>query len=665
LFGGSDDAVGRDVRVNGVPYSIVGVLGPDLHSSFSSEGEEPQLYVPAAFTADQRGPLNRHGGASYSMIARLRNGADLTLAQEQIDALNRRNLEQFPMFKSVIANTGFHTHAVRAQDDLIRDVRTPLCLLWAGAVFVLLVGAVNVATLLLMRSTARLKEFATRHVLGASPGRLSRQMLTETAQITLMGGLAGLLLGYLALRLIARLGLERLPRSGEIGMDFTAVVVTLAAALLMGVVLGLVPMLSIRMASLSRAFSEEGRQSTSARGTRLMRSCLVTAQVAIALLLLVNAGLLFVSFRRVNSVEPGFDANDVITVRVTLPSARYADARARGAFLTRALDGIRALPGVAHASVASCVPFGDAPVEGVMTAEGYTVQPGESPASSSSVSASDGYFEAMKIGLLRGRFFDRREVAEAPPVVIVDARLARKYWPHDDPIMKRMYIGAVAPGPNTRYLTVVGVVKDVKYLGLVPAPGLNPAGTYYLPAQAPGASMFFVVRTMADPHAAVSAIRKAVASVDSELPIWEPLTMGERLDRSLVTRRTPMLLALAFAGVALLLATVGVYGVLAYQVTQRTREIGVRMAMGGGLPAIFRLVLWDGLRMVVVGVAIGLAGGVAMSRALQNQLFGVSALDPAVVTLVAALLGLVALAACIVPAMRAARVDPVKALTDL
>ncbi len=397
----------------------------------------------------------------------------------------------------------------------------------------------------------------------------------------------------------------------------------------------------------------------------------MTAQVAIALVLLIGAGLLLVSFRRVLSVDPGFTSTNVMTARVSLPGTAYRDDAAQRAFIRRTLDGIRALPGVSAASVTSSLPFSDSFNESVILAEGYVMRPGESIVAPLLIRASDGYLEAMQIKLVRGRLFDRRDADTAPSVVIVDERLARKFWPNADPIGKRMFRPdnpreILKPGPNARYFTVVGVVREAKYFGLTPAAGIEPTGTcYFSIAQQTDDSLFFAIRTRQEPTSVMPAVRRAVAGVDPELPVYSVKTMEERTAASVANRRTPMLLALVFACVALFLAAVGVYGVLAYQVTQRTREIGIRMALGGGTPSIFSLVVRDGAKLVGSGVVIGLAGAVAMSRALQSQLYGVGSMDPGVISLVALMLAVVGLAACAVPAVRATRVDPVKALMDL
>ncbi|MGE5360510.1 MAG: ABC transporter permease [Bacteroidales bacterium] len=665
-FGGRDDVVGRTLRVNGEQRTIVGVLPADFR--FALAEDEPLLVVPAAFTNEQKSDDSRHSN-NYQMIARLKPGATITQAQQQVDALNKRNLDRFPEFRDLVVNVGFHTVVYPLQDDVVREVSSALYMLWAGAGFVLLIGMVNAANLVLVRATSRLKELATRHVLGAGPGRLARQLLTETTLLTVIGGVLGLLLGYWTLNAIRTLGLERLPRAGEIGLDGATVLFTVGISALLGLFLGVVPVLSIRRSNLAQAFREEGRSTTGGRRARVIRTAFVTAQVALALMLLVGAGLLLTSFRRLLAVDPGFKTDHVVTARVALP-AQYKDRPALGAFAERTLEGLRALPGVQAASMSGSIPFGNEFNVSVIFAEGYVMQPGESVVAPLQARVSDGYFEALRMRLVRGRLFDRRDTFTSPLVTIVDERLARKFWPNTDPIGKRMFTpdnpkDMTKPGPNARFFTVIGIVPEVRNTGLAPSDTIEPVGACYFPAsQQPGRNWFLVARTGQDPSTVVAGMRKVVAGIDPELPVYDVQTLQQRLDRSLETRRTPMLLALAFALVALFLAAVGVYGVLAYQVTQRTREIGIRMALGSEVRTIFTLVLRDGMTMVGAGVAIGLGGALAMSRGLQSQLFGVGSLDPSVISLVVVLLAVVALVACAVPALRASRVSPVIALTD-
>jgi len=662
MFSGDPAVVGTDLRLNGRPYTIVGVLAPD----FELIDRNVRFWTPLAFSAEDREPQQRHSH-SWTLIGRLKPGATIELARQQLEAVNARELEAIPALKPVLADAGFVSLIAPYQEDLVRSVRAVLYLLWGGALFVLLIGAVNITNLVLVRSSVRLKELATRHMLGASRGRIARQLVTETLLLTLAGGAFGLVAGYWCLGFVDALGLREMPRGSEIHMDGAVVWFTLALAAVVGVVVGLAPVLAVTRANLSTALNEEGRSGTAGRGARMTRRALVTAQVSIACVLLVGAGLLLASFQQVLAVNPGFVVEGVLTGAVNPPESQYADSAALTAFADRSLAAIRAIPGVTAAGMTSSIPFGDNFSDSVILAEGYVMSPGESLISPSRVNVSPGYFDALAIPVVAGRSFDERDTADAPLVAIVDERLAKKFWPDQDPLGRRLYFPSdleniTAVTPDTRFFTVVGVVGTIKDRGLVEAD--DRVGAYYFPfAQSARRGITFAIRTAGEPVAAVPSVRRALAAIDPELPLYDVQTMAERVEESLEQRRTPMVLAVAFGVVALLLSAVGIYGVLAYQVAQRTREIGVRIALGSSRRDVFALILREGLVIVGIGLAVGVAGVVALRRVLEAQLYGVGALDPTVLVLVLLMLGVVALVACLVPAGRATRIDPLVALT--
>jgi predicted permease len=665
-FGASEAAVGGDLRINGVAHRIVGVMPAGFH--FLSP--EVELWTPLAFTPDEKSDDSRHNN-SWTMIGRLKPGASLGQAQQQIDALNARNLERFPALKEILLNAGFRTAVTPLQEDLVRDVRRTLYLLWGGVLFVLAIGAVNVTNLVLIRSTARMKELATRHALGAGLARLTRQLLTETLLLTLLGGAAGAILGYWGLAALAGASLEALPRSSEIQMDRTVGVFTMALALAVGLLVGLVPVVSLRGLNLSQAFREEGRSGTSSRGARAARRALVVSQVAFAFMLLAGAGLLLASFERVLNIDPGFDPDRLLTARIALPATRYPEDVEVRTFITRLLPEVRRIPGVESAGLTSNLPFGGDFSDSVILAEGYRMAPGESLISPYRVIVSPGYLDTLRVPLLKGRLFHDSDTEPDPKnrVVIVDARLAAKFWPGRDPVGRRMFQpentrgDIMTPAPDQTWLTVIGVVGETKMAGLVSND--TRAGTYYFPANHDiRRTLTLAIRTAGDPNTVAPAVRRALTSVDPELPLYSVRTMKDRIDESLADRRTPMMMAVMFGGVALFLAATGLYGVLAYQVTQRRKEIGIRMALGSEPGGIFGLILREGLVLLGVGLAIGGGGAFAIRQAMESQLYGVSAMDPFVLASVAAMLGLVALVACAVPARRAARIDPMVALTE-
>ena len=659
LYGGDRSVIGKELRIYGNLYAIVGVMPEGF--LFLDPGI--RLWRPLAFTAEQK---QEYHSNSWEMIGRLKPGASMEQAQAQVDALNRANLDLVPQLKPLLVNAGFHTEVHRLQDEVVKDVKGTLYLLWGGALFVLLIGAVNIANLVLARSSVRMKEMATRFALGAGRARVARQMVTESLLLTFCSALIGLLLGWWGTRIFSVLGLNEIPRGSEIAMGGAVVVYILALTIVVGTGIGLIPVVHLHRADLNLLFRSEGRTGTSGQGARLLRNALVVTQIAFALLLLVGAGLLLASFRQVLAVKPGFVAGNVLTGSVALPSIQYKGDQELRAFMDRALEKIRALPGVVASGATDSIPFGHHSSDSLIMAEGYQMKPGESVVSPNQIVVTPGYFEAMRVPLIEGRLFDSRDSADSQKVIIVDERLARKFWPGVSPIGRRMWRPGgpddlIQPGANTRWYTVVGVVGSVKLRALVDPD--ERVGAYFFPYQQdPRSSPTFVLRTAGEPSALVSALRKAIVEVDPGLPLHDVRTMQERIDESLIARKSPMLLAIAFGLVALFLAGVGIYGVLAYTVAQRTREIGIRMALGSTTERIFRLIAREGFMLLGIGFALGLAGTLALARYVESLLFGVRPVDPYVLAGVAGILALAAAIACVLPARRAARVDPVVAL---
>jgi predicted permease len=662
-FGGDRQVVGKDARINSQPYTIVGVMP----RGFLFMEPDVMAWIPAAFTPAQKSDEERHSN-NWRNVGRLKPGAALQQAQSQVDALNAANMERFPQYKQLLINAGFRTVVTQLQDFLVRDVRQILYLMWGGALFVLLIGAVNVANLVLVRSRVRVKELATRLALGAGRARVARQLVVESVLLTMVSAAIGLFLGYVALRFLTTLNLKDLPRAGEIRLDGVVVAFTLGIAAVIGLTLGLIPVATVLPANLTSVLREEGRSGTSGRGARTLRRSLVVAQVAFAFVLLIGAGLLFASFRHILSVDPGFRPQGVLTASVTLPRARYTDAKARIAFHNEALRRIRVLPGVTSAGATDWVPLSGNHNDSVILAEGYQMQPGESVISPANADVTPGYFESMGVTLTRGRFFDQRDVTGAPPVLMIDEKLAQRFWPNQDPVGRRMYRPTdlnrlTSVTEKTIFLTVVGVIKDMKLHDL--AEDNKTVGTYYYPMDQDASTVItFVLKTPGDPGSLTSSVRAVLQELDRELPVFDVRTMEDRLAQSLMTKRSPVLLSLGFGAVALLLSAIGIYGVLAYLVAQRKKEIGIRMALGSSTAAIFELVLREGLLLIGLGFAAGAAGAVALRRTLESQLFGVSASDPAVLAGVTGLLATVAIVACALPARRATRIDPIVALTE-
>jgi predicted permease len=662
-FAGDPGVVGRDVRLNGQPYTIVGVMP----RSFQGLDPEVMAWRALAFTPEQRSDEQRHSN-NYWNVGRLKPGATLAQAQAQVDALNAANLERFPKYKELLVNAGFRTQVIGLQDHLVRFVKPTLCLLWGGALFVLLIGCVNVANLALVRARSRLKELATRLALGAGRWQVARQLIAESLALTLVAAGAGLLLAMAALRALAALDLQGLPFGSDIHLDAVAVGYSLAVSIAIGIVLGLVPVAAVLHANLSLVLRDAGRGTSVGRGGRLVRRTLAVTQVAFTFVLVVGAGLLLASFRRVAAVDPGFVSDRVLTASLMLPRNRYDDDAKRRAFTDEALRRVRALPGVVTAGATDTIPFGGSNSDSVIIAEGYQMKPGESVISPSQVTVSPGYFEATGVRLARGRFFQDSDGGGQRPVVIVDEKLARRFWPHQDPIGRRLFLptdinNLLAVNDKTVFLDVVGVIKDVKLRDI--AEGEKGVGAYYFPmSQSTSSYLTFAVKTSGPPETVAGGLRSTMAALDPELPLFDVRTMEQRTETALVARRSSAMLSLTFGLVALLLSAVGVYGVLAYLVNQRTREIGIRMALGSSPLRIFDLVLREGLLLVSLGFVIGGTFTALLKRSLESQLFDVRVTDPLVLTAAAAVLGTVALVACALPARRAAAIDPAIALSD-
>jgi predicted permease len=659
LYAGDKAALGRDLRISGRPFKIVGVMPPN----FTFIEPEVRLWLPLAFTAEQK---TVHHSNNWYHIGRLKPGATLQQAQAQVNALNNENLERFPEFKEILINAGFHTIVKPLQDMLTADVKKTLYLLWGGAFVVLLIGGLNVANLALARLALRRKELATRIALGAGRVQLLRQLILENLGLALLGGIGGIALGAGLLRTLTAIGLEHFPRAGEVRMDSTVILVSLALSLAAGLFIGLFPIAAISNLGINDALHEDSRTGTTSKKSRGVRQLLVAAQIGFAFALLMGAGLLLASFRLLSQVDPGFNSNGVVTASVALPRSRYAKPEERRDFMNRALPAVRAIPGVSLAGATEAIPLGGNHNDSVILAEGYQMKPGESLISPLNISVTPGYFEALGIKMVRGRGFDERDNDTAPHVVIVDERLAQHFWPDRDPIGRRMYMPGdpkdlLKVNEHTVWITVVGVARTLRYENLDGSGA--PVGAYYFPfSQQPDTGFTFTLKTAADQGSIIRALRGEISRIDSDLAVFDVHSMSDRIDLSLSSRRTSMLLANAFGGVALFLATLGIYGVLAYLVARRTREIGIRVALGSTQAGVLKLVLREGFQLVVFGLILGLVGAAFLQKAVASEIYGVRPLDPLVLASVMALLAIVALAACAVPARRAMRVDPMVAL---
>ena len=652
-FGEDRSIVGRDVRVNGEAFRVVGVLPAD----FQLPSREVAMLVPFAFTPQQMSDAGR-GNEFSQMIARLRPGATIAQLDAQMKTIVNRNLDRLPQFVAFARTSGFGGYAVDIREQLVGDVRQPLYVLQAGVIVVLLIACANVANLLLMRATGRYRELAIRTTLGAGQWRLVRQMLTEGVVLSLLGAVGGLALGAIGVRALIAMSSRQIPGLTDASIQPAVLAFTMVLAILTGLVFGIVPAVSVLRGNASALLKEDSTRGSASRRTGFTRATLVVAETALALMLLVGAGLLIRSFAKLQDVDPGFSSENVLTAQISLPASRYADAAARGAFWDRLLEKARALPGVTVAGLTSNVPFNGSVSSGSYAIVGYTPGPTEAAPHGRQEVVGGDYFAAMRIPLKEGRFFTAGDTAESPPVVVIDEYLVKRYFSNRSAIGQQIRRG----GPQNPAFTIVGVAGTINSIDL--GQPVEKERIYYPVTQARRPSMALLLKTALDPTTLVPQVRAAVESIDPEQPIADVRTMEQWMARSLEGRRTPMMLLALFGAVALVLSAIGIYGVLAFSVAQRVREFGIRQALGADRQSILSLVLKQGLRTAGVGVVLGLAGSFALTRYLQSLLFGVGAHDIPVFAAVTGLLVAVAMLACYLPARRATEVDPMVALRD-
>jgi putative ABC transport system permease protein len=643
-LGGRADAVGQALTLNGRPFTVIGVMPAGF------ELDRPvDLFTPAAFSEAER--RDRGGSHVFDVLGRLRPGVSLAQARRELTLLANRLAEEDPA-------TSAHTGVIVSPmlEARVTGARAVLLSLLGAVGLLLLIACANVAHLMLARAAARSQEIAVRVALGADRPRIVRQLLTESALLALAGAALGLLVAHVAVSALAALAPDSLPRAREIAVDGPVLGFTAALALAAALGFGLAPALAAARIDLHRALKEGGRGATGGRRHQQARGALVAAEVAIALVLLVGAGLLIRSFARLVQVRPGFEPQGAVALRVALSPAKYPGDPERAAFADAAVRRIAALPGAAAVAAVDALPFSGDVINIVALKVAGRAPPADYERPTAHVfSVTPGYFAAMGIPLVRGRAFNAHDDARAPPVTIVSRTLAARLFPGEDPIGKR--IDAVRDGPD-RWHEIVGVVGDVK-LDRLDGDAVPEA---YAPfAQGPSGTLTFVVRGAA-PAAPTKEARAALAAVDPDQAVASVHALGELVARAVARQRFAMLLFAVFSAAALLLAAVGVYGVVAYAVAQRTGEIGVRMAFGARTIDVVGLVLRQGGRLVAVGLTAGIGGALALTRLLGSMLFGVSPYDPLTFAAIAALLTLVAALACAVPAYRAARVDPATVL---
>jgi predicted permease len=649
LFGAQPDIVGQTIQLNGKSYEVVGVMPPGFRDFFYKDVE---LWAPLAFSPAQysTGRTNEFLAAT----ARLKPGVTLEQAQREMNAFAERLKADNP--GSYPADWTLRTYSL---DEKAKGNIRPALLVLLGAVgFVLLIACANVANLLLARAAARNKEVAIRSALGAKRANLIRQLLTESLLLALLGGGLALLLAFGGIRLLVALNPTNLPGVADLRIDATVMLFTLGVAIVTSLLFGLVPALQTSRADLQGTLKEGGRSAASDRSGQTVRRALVVAEFALALTLLVGAGLLIRSFAQLQRVDPGFDPDNLITMNIALPSANYGSDTAQIAFFNELLPRIAGIQGVRGVGATSSIPFGGGASTSSFRVEGLELAEGQPDPWGDYRVVDPGFHSTMAIPLVRGRFFTDNDRMGSVPVAIVDQELARRYWPTEDPIGKRLAFSLAESGePN--WIQVVGVVGHVAHDGLDAERKVQ----VYRPYRQTGASsLTLAVRTVGDPNRSVSAIRAAVRAVDPSQPISQVQTMDELLNASVGQRRLSMVLLGVFAGIALLLASIGIYGVMSFDVARRAREMGLRMALGAERGSVLKLVMRHGMKLALIGVGIGLVGAFALTRVIASQLYGVDRTDPVTFAAVAALLLGVAVAATLIPAFRATRVDPMIAL---
>jgi putative ABC transport system permease protein len=653
-FGSDPAIIGRTISLNDANYTVVGVTPPDfqfpprasLPAGFGFP-HEVDLYTPLALTPDQRNNRGRH---YLAVIARLKPKTIIEQARAEMVNIAGRLEQQYPEM-----NRNKSVRLVPFHQQVVGKARSVLLLLLGAVGFVLLIACVNVANLLLARATTRQKEMAVRAALGAGRGRVIRQMLTESLLLAVSAGALAMLVAVWGVDLLRTIIPENMPRADEIAVDARVFGFTLLVSLLTGILFGLIPAFQASRTDLNDSLKEGGRSSGGSSHNRF-RGVLVIVEVALALVLLVGAGLTMRSFVRLMSVDPGLDPQNVLTMDIRLPRSKYEPTQ-QAAFFQQLLERLRALPGVQSAGAVYPLPL-----SGMEEGRSFGIE-GRPPAAlgerrnANPRWVSPDYFKVLKTQLLKGRVFTEGDGAGSQPVMVINEAMARQYWPNEEPIGSRVFFDSRDNEPILR--EIVGVVKDVRHTAL----DKEAKPQMYVPfAQYPSFFMTLVARTDGDPLKLVTAVRSQVQAIERDLPISNIHTMDELLAKSVAQRRFNLLLLGIFAGVALLLAAVGIYGVMSYSVEQRTHEVGVRMALGARTGDVLRLLIGQGMKLVAIGVAIGLAAASAMTRWITTLLFEIPPTDPATFIVIALLLTVVALLACYIPARRATKVDPMIAL---
>ncbi|MBV9618645.1 MAG: ABC transporter permease [Verrucomicrobia bacterium] len=657
-FDSDPNVLSRDIRINGITRKIIGVLPP----AFRFLSSEARVFLPIKSAIEDRAPKERHsGGGDIHLIARLRPRATIAEAQSQIDAHNAAVEEDNPEAK-MMAEAGFRSLVRPLHAEHVRSIRPTLLLMQAGVFFLLLIGAVNLVNLLLIRASDRAKEMAIRQSMGASRWHIVKQVTIETMLLTSAGGVLGLIIGAWGIRLLEILGADRLPLGAHISFDNQLAAIGLVSAVVLGIIIT-TPIAWFNLSShLVNALQSESRTGTISRSAQRLRHGFIIAQIGLAFVLLAGAGLLGLSLKKVMAVSPGFRADHVLTGKFTLPWQR--DPNVRVEIVDRLLELIRQQPGVTAAGIVTNMPLSGDNGKAAIAPKGYAPPSGQSLQDHYSYAVAGDYFAALGIPLREGRFLTSADSHRAERVCVVDEDFARRYWPNGSALGQIVADGSdhlpeSAATNGAKLFTIVGVVGVVKQAALTEPHG---QGAVYFPFYRENSYYFVITRTSQRPEVFAEKLRKLVHASDPGLAIDNIRSMDTRIADSLITRRSPALLTGIFAGVALLLATIGTYGVLSYAVAQRRREIGIRMALGAQREQIGGQFLSLGLRLLVAGTVLGLVGAWLAGKAMQSVLFDVPTVHLTILFGTAAIMSAVSLIACLIPARRATMVDPVQAL---
>jgi putative ABC transport system permease protein len=641
-FGGTADVVNRKITLNGKPATIIGIMP----AGFTYPGD-CEIWAPFPLNPATEARDNRY----VSVVTRLKPGVPLSQAQAEIDTINQRLAQNY-----VDTNTNWGVRLIELRESLVGELRTSLLILLGAVAFVLLIACANVANLLLARAAYRQKEIALRTALGASRWRVVRQLLTESVMLSTVSGVVGLALSLWLIKLLIAIVPQTTPRLNEIRIDLRVFGFTLGVTVIAGLLFGLFPALQTSRPNLNETLKDSGQRGSETSGRNSVGGLLIVSEIALSFVLLAGAGLLIKSFLHLRETDPGFNPENVLTMRLTLPPGKYKQGEPRAQIYKQLIDSVKATPGVQSAAAILSLPLGGDQFNlgrGVIR-EGRPMT-GEEQTTAQWLSITPDYFQTLQIPLKAGRTFTDQDTLQSTKVAIINETMARQLWPGENPIGRRFTVWRDEKFPRE----VVGVVGDTKA-------SLDEAAEHqmYVPyAQDPNwSSLSLVVRTAGEPTALTGSVREAIRAVDKAVPNYNLKTLNDVVSASAAPRRVPMLLLSAFAGVAMLLAMLGIYGVTSYYVTQRTHEIGVRMALGAQITDVLKLVLSRAMLLAVIGIGIGVAGAVAVTRYMTTLLFGVKPIDTITFVAVAVVLAVVVLVACLVPARRAAKIDPLEAL---